>query len=252
MVELRNKAPKAEKRGRPRKKKIHKCKGVLRKKPDSNDYIKHKYCYFCWDRVIDHYESADLPLFKIKCSSYEVVRYKELCKTCHNNIGKYWNTKDNKHDTESLSNFTNAVLNSRINSGNLGLFTLKERQEEEIISEYDGKVVRFDSSNKSDYIINVEVTKRKNAEGNYDDIITQVKDGDPKKCPLNLHKLAAYANDRYPQVDDNNAYFFLKTNKDDGKCTVELRALRNIKANEEIYVAYGSNYFKKDETDNSN
>ena len=59
---------------------------------------------------------------------------------------------------------------------------------------------------------------------------------------MNLVKLGAYCNDRYPDVNENNAYFFII---DDYSYNVQLKASKTINEGEEIFAHYGSAYFKE-------
>ena len=223
----------------------HKCKGNVRIDPNTIvNKNKNYYCDFCWDRIKNYSANKKSAVLGLQDVVYDI------CPLCNNSVKKYKKTKSVMHECESFSNFQCIVLPSRMIGGQLGLYTLKTIAENQIITLYDGEVENYNPLNLSEYIIETEIIKRKNSEGTFDDIITKVKDGHPDKCPLNLHKLAAYANDRFPDVDENNAYFFIKSNQDDAKSTIELRASREIIANEEIYVEYGNNYFKDKKLDN--
>ena len=210
--------------GRRRKRNGNRCNGSMKSNISSS---KNKRCSYCWTRVDKSYATAKIPILESKNKSTWVQK-DELCKSCANLIEKFSTLRS--ANSISFSSLSCIALNSRLKDGGLGLFALKNFSKGEVITSYDGITESVDESNSNNSRYRIEVA------------LGKVKDGSPKRNPMNLLKLGAYCNDRYPDVNENNAHFFVI---DDDSYNVQLKASTNISEGSEIFASYGSAYFNK-------
>ena len=120
------------------------------------------------------------------------------------------------------------VKQSTIENAGLGLFTLKDFKKNENICNYEGEIIddkelvnRYGKNNLAPYTIKL-------ANNKYIDCACKRSQG-------------AYINS-FRGGSGNNARFIINNKYD----RVRLQATRNIKSGQEIFVSYGSNYFKKE------
>jgi hypothetical protein len=189
-------------RGRPIKRR-GKCKGKISAHSSlscNNTYEVSSKCEICGkaiqnrNKVRDEYSDI-ITTFPKSDLSKKVT--KKLCTICHNHWNKF---KALRNELENqgypIRHFKCIVFNSNLCHGRRGLFALKNYKVNEVITLYNGDVLDFHPSLTGNYLIDVEYSKRLDKETNkFISFVTKVIDGDPSKYPMNLFKLAAYAND---------------------------------------------------------
>jgi hypothetical protein len=118
---------------------------------------------------------------------------------------------------------------------NKGLFACRAFSENELITEYTGPRITREQA--------LELRKQGRASHvkgiNYDVSI----DGDQQ--PIAGQGIAQFANDS-TREGKNNAKFDIKFDKDHGEMRVFIKALRLLRANEEIFIGYGKGYWPTD------
>lgn len=122
------------------------------------------------------------------------------------------------------------VRRSNIPEAGLGLFTLRDIKKGQVITPYGGVLVSPREYDASDSVYGIEFNKN------------QILDGASTQSSLGRYANSCRAgNIKKKQCKGQNAR--LSANK--AKKTASVKATRNIKAGEEIFVSYGRSYWKK-------
>ena len=122
------------------------------------------------------------------------------------------------------------IAPSKIEDGGQGLYTLQPIKKGETVTDYGGKIITQQEFNNDPSEYAVQVTKN------------LVLDGRSTQSGLGRYANACQSEDvDRGDCKGNNSKFAINPRQK----SVKIKAVRNIKSGEEIYVAYGKKYWGK-------